>query len=161
MSSLLMFYRVFRLEIQSGMFVFSTGFVNYCPFIFSLVRLRSPSPFIWRRKSLVFYKSFNTLWHELSGPTWACGPCGAACTVGWGRGSAQLWWWAQSQPLPQNPVCTPPEKISVKFFFIELFMTGLFFCTTAFRSSQDSSEKIRPLVKKSKKLQCINFFMAC
>ncbi len=29
MSSLLMFNRVFRLEIQSVMLVFSTGFVNY------------------------------------------------------------------------------------------------------------------------------------
>ncbi len=31
------FSRVYRLEIQSVMLVFSTGFVNYCPSIFSLV----------------------------------------------------------------------------------------------------------------------------
>jgi hypothetical protein len=31
MSSLLVFNRVYRLEIQSVIWVFSTGFVNYCP----------------------------------------------------------------------------------------------------------------------------------
>jgi hypothetical protein len=31
MSSVLVFNRVCRLEIQSVMLVFSTGFVNYCP----------------------------------------------------------------------------------------------------------------------------------
>ncbi len=31
MASLLVFNRVHRLEIQSVMLVFSTGFVNYCP----------------------------------------------------------------------------------------------------------------------------------
>jgi hypothetical protein len=31
MSSLLAFSRVYRLEIQSVMMVFSTAFVNYCP----------------------------------------------------------------------------------------------------------------------------------
>jgi hypothetical protein len=31
MSSLLVFNGVYRLEIQSVMLVFSTGFVNYCP----------------------------------------------------------------------------------------------------------------------------------
>ncbi len=31
MSSLLVFNRVYRLEIQSVMLVFSTGFVNHCP----------------------------------------------------------------------------------------------------------------------------------
>ena len=39
MSPLLVFHRVYRLEIQSVMLVFSTGFVNYpiAPLIFSLV----------------------------------------------------------------------------------------------------------------------------
>jgi hypothetical protein len=37
MSSLLVFNRVYRLEIQSVMLVFSTDFVNYCPSTFSLV----------------------------------------------------------------------------------------------------------------------------
>jgi hypothetical protein len=31
MSSLLVFNRVYRLEIQSAMLEFLTGFVNYCP----------------------------------------------------------------------------------------------------------------------------------
>ncbi len=31
MSSFLVVIRVYRLEIQSVMLVFSTGFVNYCP----------------------------------------------------------------------------------------------------------------------------------
>jgi hypothetical protein len=37
MSSLLIFNTVNRLEIQSVMLVFSTGFVNHCPLTFSLV----------------------------------------------------------------------------------------------------------------------------
>jgi hypothetical protein len=42
MSSLLVFNRVYRREIQSVMLVFSTGFVNYCPSTFCLIR--SPPP---------------------------------------------------------------------------------------------------------------------
>jgi hypothetical protein len=41
MSSLLVFKRVYRLEIQSVMLVFSTPLVNCCPSTFSLT---SPSP---------------------------------------------------------------------------------------------------------------------
>jgi hypothetical protein len=42
MSSLLVFNRVFRLEIQSVMLVFLTGIVNNCPLTFSLVSSLSP-----------------------------------------------------------------------------------------------------------------------
>jgi hypothetical protein len=41
MSSLLVFNRVYRLEMQSFMLVFSTPLVNCCPFTFSLT---SPTP---------------------------------------------------------------------------------------------------------------------
>jgi hypothetical protein len=44
MSSLLVFNRVYILEIKSVMLVFSTGFVNYCPLTFSLVSSPSPPP---------------------------------------------------------------------------------------------------------------------
>jgi hypothetical protein len=37
MSSLLVFNRDYRLEIQSVMWVFATGFMNYCPLTSSLV----------------------------------------------------------------------------------------------------------------------------
>jgi hypothetical protein len=37
MSSLLVFYRVYRLEVQSVMLVFSTPLVNCCPSTFSLI----------------------------------------------------------------------------------------------------------------------------
>ncbi len=46
MSSLLVFKRVYRLEIQSARMVFSTEFVNYCPSIllsFSLISSPPPS----------------------------------------------------------------------------------------------------------------------
>jgi hypothetical protein len=45
MSSLLVFNRVYRLEIQSVTLVFSTGFVDYAPLIFSLVSSPPLSPF--------------------------------------------------------------------------------------------------------------------
>jgi hypothetical protein len=45
MSSLLVFNRVYRLETQSVMLVFSTPLVNYCPFIFSLTS-PTPPPFL-------------------------------------------------------------------------------------------------------------------
>jgi len=41
MSSLLVFHRVYRLEIQSVMLVFLTPLVNFCPSTFSLT---SPTP---------------------------------------------------------------------------------------------------------------------
>ncbi len=41
MSSLLVFNRVYKLEIQSVMLVFSTPLVNCCPSTFSLI---SPTP---------------------------------------------------------------------------------------------------------------------
>ncbi len=44
MSSLLVFIRVYRLEIQSVMLVFLTGIVNNCPLTFSLVS--SPPPLL-------------------------------------------------------------------------------------------------------------------
>ncbi len=42
-SSLLKFNRVYRLEIQSVMLVFSTGFVDYCPSNFLSGYLPPPS----------------------------------------------------------------------------------------------------------------------
>jgi uncharacterized membrane protein YhaH (DUF805 family) len=44
MSSLLVFNRVYRIEIQSVMLVFSTSLVNCCPFTFSLTS-PTPTPF--------------------------------------------------------------------------------------------------------------------
>jgi hypothetical protein len=43
MSSLLVFNRVYRLEIQSVMLVFSTGFLNYC-LLSGYLSLPSPTP---------------------------------------------------------------------------------------------------------------------
>ena len=44
MPSLLVFNRAYRLEIQSVMLVFSTGFVNSAPLTFSLVSSPFPTP---------------------------------------------------------------------------------------------------------------------
>jgi hypothetical protein len=66
MSSLLMFKRVFRLEIQSFMLVISTPLVNCCPSTFSLtspttpplpkVNVHTDSVWLW-----VVVQEFNTL----------------------------------------------------------------------------------------------------
>ncbi len=58
MPSLLVFYRVYRLEIQSVMLVFSTGFVNYCPSTLTLLSgycsPPPPSPLPCVKKFTVF-----------------------------------------------------------------------------------------------------------
>jgi hypothetical protein len=52
MSSSLMFIRVYRLDIQSVMLVFSTGFVNYiAPQTFSLI---STAPLLFVNKYTVY-----------------------------------------------------------------------------------------------------------
>ncbi len=44
MPSLVLFYRVYQLEIQSVMLVFSTGFVNFCPSNLLSGQLSPPTP---------------------------------------------------------------------------------------------------------------------
>jgi hypothetical protein len=54
MSSLLVFNRVYRLEIQSVMFVFSTGFVNYCASNLFSWLAPPPPPLPWVNKHAIY-----------------------------------------------------------------------------------------------------------
>jgi hypothetical protein len=55
MSSLLVFIRVYRLEIQSVMLVFSTPLLNYCPSLtFSLVDIPPPLPYVNKYRAGIF-----------------------------------------------------------------------------------------------------------
>jgi hypothetical protein len=54
MSSLLVFKRVYRLEIQSAMLVFSTPLVNYCRSTL-LTGLSPPLPRVNKYRSMYFY----------------------------------------------------------------------------------------------------------
>jgi hypothetical protein len=74
MSSLLVFNRVYRMEIQSVMLVFSTPLVNCCPYNFSLT-YPTPSPSSQRKRTV--YSDSVCLWGGVGGVELCCRPYSA------------------------------------------------------------------------------------